>query len=183
MTHDSKLESRVIRAFVQGEHAAFRKIFDKYYLVVYRAAFAIVLNRADTDDIVQETFMQAFRKCSKFEVSKSLGGWLRTIAFRKAIDLTRRKSLRRARPLEDVDHFISDDPKIVPEPSKKLIRSLEALPTEPRLMLIMFEVHGMSGQEIAGLLDCSLEKVKTALHRARKKLRDLYLKAAPEERP
>src|SRR5579871_2054143 len=91
---------RVKRA-LQGDGRAFEEIYTEYRPAVFKVAYGVTGNVEDALDVTQETFLKAHRSLELFEGRASVLTWLCQIAIHRAIDLGRRKKVRRAVELED----------------------------------------------------------------------------------
>jgi RNA polymerase sigma-70 factor (ECF subfamily) len=153
-------------------------------------------NRADAEDLVQETFLQAFRKWDQFEGRSSPSSWLFTIAARVC---QRRHRLRSGEPMriESLDELLpSGELKVAQVPSLEetafdgrlrqelagiVDRALEALPLDFRLPLVLKEIADLSLSEVAEVLGVKEATVKTRLYRARLALRKELIAKLPRE--
>jgi RNA polymerase sigma-70 factor (ECF subfamily) len=137
----------------------------------------------DADDLVQETFLQAYRKWDQFEGRSKPMTWLYTIAARRCIRMRRRKSgePERMASLEELAPF-ADGPMAAPDdgPLSEQIRqegvglvqnAIVDLPEDFRVPLVLKDVAGLSIADIAGILEVPAATVKTRVHRARLKIR------------
>lgn len=170
----------VARAAAGGDRDAFRALVEATSAVVYRVALRSLGEPADADDVVQETYVRAWRSLDRLRDPAAVVGWLCRIAANVAADLHRSRGRRRTWSLdassEDgaalVERLSSDDP----DPEKQvgdaqLARAALALVGElsekHRMVLLLREVDGMSYAEIAGALGLSVGTVESRLHRAR----------------
>jgi RNA polymerase sigma-70 factor (ECF subfamily) len=96
----SEDEDRVRRALT-GDARAFEELYTKYRPAVFKVAYGVTGNVEDALDVTQETFLKAHRSLELFEGRASVLTWLCQIAIHRAIDLERRKKVRRAVGLED----------------------------------------------------------------------------------
>jgi RNA polymerase sigma-70 factor (ECF subfamily) len=153
-------------------------------------------NRADAEDLVQETFLQAFRKWDQFEGRSTPSSWLFTIAARVC---RRRHRLRSGEParVESLDELLpSGELKVAQVPSfeetafdgrlrQELVavvdRALEALPLDFRLPLVLKEIAELSLSEIAEVLGVKEATIKTRLFRGRLALRKELIAKLPRE--
>ncbi len=153
-------------------------------------------NRADAEDLVQETFLQAFRKWDQFEGRSSPSSWLYTIAARVCQRRHRRRAGEPAR-MESLDELLpSGELKVAQVPSLEdsafdarlrqelgsiVDRSLRALPLDFRIPLVLKEIADLSVREIAEVLGVKVATVKTRLHRARLALRKELVATLPRQ--
>src|SRR5919204_497528 len=99
----------------QGDGEAFRALVDRHSRSVFRLAFRMTGNEQDAEDVVQESFLRAYRQLSRFESRANFGTWLYRITANCAVDLMRSRQARhdqsRAEPLDDaVDTTMSQLP-------------------------------------------------------------------------
>lgn len=129
-------------------------------------------------DLCQETFLRAWRHFEKIRHYDKPGAWLMRVATNLALQYLRRRSapVGAARTLDE-----SFDPGVSDPGARFAMRDLVRetlleLPDKPRAMLILREVYGLSGDEVATTLGMSREAVKVALWRARAQFRAAYLR-------
>jgi RNA polymerase sigma-70 factor (ECF subfamily) len=153
---------------------------------IYRLALRLMRDQSEAEDVVQETFLSAFRGIDRFDGRSGLGTWLYRIAFNAAM-----MRLRRRRPdvvpVEGTDEQEGDLP--VPEalvdwcllPEQELVnaearaemeRAIGELPAKLRAVFVLRELEELSTSETAEALGLSEQAVKTRLHRARLLLRE-----------
>jgi RNA polymerase sigma-70 factor (ECF subfamily) len=139
----------------------------------------------DVDDAVQEVFLVAHRRLTDFAVEARVKTWLFRTTAAIVRNHRRRRGWRRLfrRDIDDVE-LISDRPTPLEalEQSRALAatyRLLERLPEKHRTVLILFEVEGRSGDEIAELMGVKLATVWVWLHRARGRFLQLQAEATP----
>ena len=151
-------------------------------------------NREEAEDIVQETFMQAYRKWAQFEGRSSAATWLYTIAWRTCQNFHRRRAGEPDR-LESLDELLplgeprmavvpdeADGPLVLAlraEGRRGIEAAIAALPIEFRMPLILKEIVGFSLAEIADILELKEATVKTRVHRARLRIRKALETALP----
>jgi len=153
---------------------------------IYRLALRLMRDRAEAEDVVQETFLSAFKGIDRFDGRSGLSTWLYRIAFNAAMMRLRRKRPDVV-PVEGVDEQEGDLP--VPEalidwcllPEQELVnaearaemeRAIDELPPKLRVVFVMRELEELSTSETAEALGLSEQAVKTRLHRARLLLRE-----------
>lgn len=177
-------ERELIRRVVRGDAEAFNRIVADYQKSVYRTALAIMRNDTDADTITQETFVQAWRKISRFEGRSSLETWLTRIAVNKARDELRRRhrfASKSSRPDGDASQLESlrdERPNaerrlLSREISNVIEEALVLLPPKQRTIFALrhFEQRGLD--EIATILGIEPSTTRVHLHRATRKIREI----------
>ena len=181
------------RGFAAGEPAAVRVLTQRNNQRLFRAAWSILGDRSEAEDIVQSSFLKAFAAASSFEGRSSLTTWLTRIAINEA--LARRRAISRRRASLDESSVVVLDAyrdkmmrgsttSLLPDGSlaqQQIRRMLESaisgLPEEFRTVFVLREVEGMSVAEVAESLEVPAATVKTRDFRAR---RLLQRQLAPE---
>lgn len=158
-------------------------LYEMFYQKVYRTAYFITRNRDAAEDIVQETFIKAFRHLDRVEDVEKTGAWLATIATRTAIDAYR-KSDKVA--LQTYREEIASASSVGTAPSaedealdrwmqEELWDEVEAaLDCVSNSILLLKYIYGLKDQEIADRLEMSVGTVKSRVHRAKQKLRSRF---------
>ena len=186
-----------LAALQAGDRAEFARFVDAYSGQVYRLALKMLQNPQDAEDILQETFIKAYKALPKFEGRSSLSTWLYRIATNEALMFLRKK-----RPVQvSVDQPIENDegderPRQIIDwcclPENELMstegranldHSVEKLPDSLRAVFLLRDIEGLSTRETAEVLDISESAVKTRLSRARFRLRELLSAYYAERMP
>ncbi len=176
----------LVRQAQAGSKAAFGKLVDRYYEMVYAVAYGILNHHEEARDAAQEALLKAFREIERFQGQSKFKTWLYRITVNAAID-----QIRRRRPVEPIEmgggegeeeprgHVVSDR---APGPREqasraelgRLIReALEHLSPEHRAVLILREWEGLSYEEIAETLGIEMGTVMSRLFYAKKKLGEI----------
>jgi len=152
----------------------FEALVDEFYQDVYRYAYWICKNQPLAEDLVQETFLRAWRSLDSLQNDKAAKAWLFTILRRENARLYERYQPELV-DLEDQSLPESgiDEPDQVME-RELLHLAINKLDSEYREPLLLQVVGGFSGKEIADILDLNSNTVMTRLFRARSKLKDYF---------
>jgi RNA polymerase sigma-70 factor (ECF subfamily) len=164
-----------------GKVDAYGKIVGRYHGRLYNFIYRFVGDRETAEDIVQETFLRAFRKRDEYRAIANFSTWLFTIAGNLAkSELRRRKRWRMisAERDEETDTGMelpdeSARPDKVAESSiadVQIQNAINSLPNNYRQVILLRDVEGMSYQEISEIVDCPVGTVKSRVNRARLKL-------------
>lgn len=175
-----------------GEAAAFEMLMRRYNQRVFRSARSVLRDEAEAEDVVQETFVRAFRHLENFEERSSVGTWLSRIAVNEALARWRRS--QRFGSLESETHqkkggsysVESSQPGPEDQASSRELRSvltaaIDSLSQELRTVFVLREIEGLSTLETSEILQISSEAVRVRFHRARLALRRAVEKQVGKE--
>lgn len=167
------LDDDVIGRFREGDPTAIREIYGQYGRLLFTVARRIVGTSALADEVVQESFVKAWRAASDFEATRDLAPWLVTITRRTAIDVVRREKAARREPLGD-DHAASLgqlDPDLEHSDDVWAVRhAVDQLPDEERDVVRLQHLDGCSHDEVAERLGIPVGTVKSRSFRAHRRL-------------
>ncbi len=148
---------------------------------LFRVALRVVRNRAHAEDLVQETYLQAWRCFDRFEPGTNLRAWLYKIMFNTHHSQRRRLRLQLVPFEETIAETIAYDP---PAPQhltdKEVLAEMEKLPRDYQIPVVLADVEGLSYKELAEALNIPIGTVMSRLHRGRKLLRMGLAKFAHE---
>lgn len=169
----------LVQRMANGDERALGELYDRHGRLMYTLAYAIVGERADAEEVVADTFNQAWRAAMAFDLQRgTVGSWLTTIARTRALDLVRARG-RRSRALERAAAFVDNGPleaadKDVEraEARDRVTRVLASLPAAQRRAIEMAYFGGLSQSEIATQLGEPLGTIKTRIRDGMAKLRE-----------
>jgi len=170
---------RIVQRMAGGDSVALGEFYDRWSDAVYAAAFAIVRVAEDAEEVVEDTFWQAWNQASRFEVSRGqVRAWLLTIARSRAMD--RRKSVSRRRedelesaPAELLVNAARADERVMAAETKTMVaNALSDLPQLQREVVEMAYLGGLSQSEIADCTGLAIGTIKTRIRLAMVKLRE-----------
>jgi RNA polymerase sigma-70 factor (ECF subfamily) len=177
-------EAEAIRCAQAGDSAAFDFLYHLHSRRVYALCLRMVNNPADAEDLMQEAFLQLFRKIGTFRGESAFSTWLHRMTVNVVLMRLRKKSL----PTDSLEETLDPDaenssPKRdVGAPDLRLSgavdrvnleRSIEQLPPGYRTVFVLHDVQGYEHNEIANIMGCSVGNSKSQLHKARTRLREL----------
>ena len=165
----------------QGDSEAFRALVERHSRSVFRLAYRMTGNEQDAEDVVQESFLRAYRQLERFESRANFGTWLYRIVSNCSVDLMRAKQARhdmtRSDSLEEAAHLPSSDS---PDPERlaesgeiqrRVAEALTALSPLERAAFTLRHYEGRSIEEICKTLGLGTSAAKHSVFRAVKKLR------------
>jgi RNA polymerase sigma-70 factor (ECF subfamily) len=176
----SKLsDGDLLRALARGDQTALAGIYDRYRLILFGLVMRILHDRAEAEDVLQETFLQVWRRAGDFDEARGRAfTWLVTIARSRALDRLR-SSASRSRVADEAAQMPHDE---VGDAAEDAVRSEEGtvvrqalaeLPSEQRQALLLAYFEGLTQTEIAKRLGDPLGTVKTRMRSGTIKLREL----------
>lgn len=169
-------ETELVRRMIAGDRDAFDEIMTLYQPQALRAAYLISGNYADSEDIVQETFVACFLNRRQIRQPEAFKGWFYKTLSRNAWKICKGK--KREQPVEEL--YPEDLPEpglllehvILREEEKTLAAEIEALPIKQRTVIVLFYYNNMSVKEIAKACGCLEGTVKSRLFNAKVRLRE-----------
>ena len=163
-----------------GDREAFDELMRHFYPGLLRAAYLIAGNRADSEDIVQETFTACWINRMRIRDPEHIGKWLYRTMTREAWRVGRRN--RREQPVEEVlSEDTSENGSVLDDVvnasgRQELFAAIAALPVKQRTVLGLYYYNGMSTREIAAGAGCLEGTVKSRVFTARKNLKTALTK-------
>ncbi|HTA68179.1 MAG TPA: sigma-70 family RNA polymerase sigma factor [Bryobacteraceae bacterium] len=166
-----------------GDSDAFRLLVEQHSRAVFRLAFRMTGNEQDAEDVVQETFLRAYRQLGKYEARSSFSTWLYRIASNYSLDLIRmrkRHEDKRERGKADERDILQTLPVNTPGPDRILYSSqvqervneaLNELSAQERTAFVLRHFEGLSIDEIGETLGTGTNATKHSIFRAVQKLR------------
>jgi len=171
------MEREMIAGIRGGREAAMTQLYDRYSAIVYSVALRVLGDTGAAEDVVQEIFMQLWRKPESFDASRgSLGAWLAVIARHRAID-----ALRKRKPETHIaEVVIALDIDLEEEAGRKIaiekVRgALAGMPPEQRKAVELAFFEGLTHSEVAAKTGEPLGTVKTRIRSALMTLRKMMV--------
>jgi RNA polymerase sigma-70 factor (ECF subfamily) len=169
----------------EGDSDAFQALVDRHSRAVYRLAHRMTGNPQDAEDVVQETFLKAYRQLGRFESRANFSTWLHRIAVNCSIDLIR------GRKHQEAGHDASDlealdgahgghDQRVDPSPERLMLstevqekvgRAMDGLTHMERAAFVLRHFEGQSIEEISRALNLKANAAKHSIFRAVRKMR------------
>jgi len=171
----TRTDEELVAQSIRGDTESFNQLILRWERPIYALAYRVLGREEEARDIVQETFLRAFRSISKFRGQAKFSSWIYRIALNLCRDWIRRE--RRApilptpegvdivelaadrEPAESIEDLVARH-----DMSRAVAEAMARLPEEQRTAIILKEYHGMTFQEIADLQGCPLSTVKTRLY-------------------
>jgi len=167
-------ERRLLTRVAAGDREAFRELYIAYHRRLARFLTRVTRHYEIAEEVINDTLWVVWRKAGDFRGDSRVSTWIMGIAYRRALKTLRSRShaLLDAVPIEN-EMLPAPDELGAAETSEWILLGMRRLPTEQRLALEFAYGYGHSCEEIAQIMDCPVNTVKTRLFHARAKLRAL----------
>jgi len=184
----------LIKKIKAGDSHAFKELFENYKTLVINICYRLTGNKEEAEDLTQDVFLKVYKSAKSFKHHSKLSTWIYRIAVNLSLNhLRKKRQLRWLSPdntskqaneetLTTLPAPSGDQPDVFLEQKEKEIiiwKMINLLPENQRVALILQRYEGMSCQEIADILECSVGSVQARMHRAKENLQEklfLYFK-------
>ena len=172
-------DAAAVAKAMAGDEDAFRVLVERHSRSVYRLAYRMTGSPADAEDVVQDTFVRAYRQLARFESRSNFGTWLYRIGFNCPIDHLRSRPHRESGKAPEVLDRLApraggpstEDLVFAGQISDRVQVALNGLSEQERAAFLMRHYHGCSIEEICSALDLRTNAAKHSIFRAVKKMR------------
>ena len=174
-----KSEELLIREALAGDGQAYGELVDRFQARLYNSMLQVTGAHEEAEDVVQDSFVQAYLKLDTFHGNSKFFTWLYRIAFNNALSRQRRKrsdiSIEQSREMtggDPEDRLESPEEPLMREERVSLVhQALEMLTEEHRGILVLREMDELPYEEIASILEINIGTVRSRLSRARGQLK------------
>lgn len=174
---DDRTDEELVRLLLAGQRDVFADIYLRYYLRAFRLAYAMTGNRESAEDLTQEIFMRAYQKIDLFKGESGFSTWFYRLAVNSSLNYRRRERNRASEEVSDIESLAAPGPakqmesKIYQKQIQSQVqRALLSLKPKWRVIVILKDIEGLSYEEIAERVNCSMGTIASRLNRARKLL-------------
>lgn len=171
------MENLYLQKVLEGDISKFSYFIEKYKDMAFSIAFRIINNREDAEEIVQDSFLRAFKSLKKFRFDSKFSTWFYRIVVNNSLSkLKREKKDTLNIDIDKVSDSIIENVEsvykgLIQADQQKFINyALNELCIEDRLLLTLYYLNENSIEEIAEITNISQETLKMKIHRARKKM-------------
>ena len=158
----------------EGNQRAQLEIYKMYYKAMYNTSLRILNRPADAEDIIQDSFLDAFQHLHEYRGTSNFGAWLKRIVVNNSLDSLKKNSGLTF--VEEYDHEIpqeeSSEEDVAPK-IEEIRHAAEELPSDMRVVLTLYLFEGYDHEEIAEVLNISNNTSRIRYHRAKKKLLEI----------
>jgi RNA polymerase sigma-70 factor (ECF subfamily) len=182
-------DSALLDLAAAGDLEAFAALFRRYQQVVYRFARAMTGSDDAADDITQEVFVALLTKAGRYDPARAAFG---TYLYGMVRNLSRARLRRDSRRLSLESFVLGNDDTLFDDPASRIEndetmaamrRALGRLPSRYRELIVLCDLHGLSYQEAAAVVDASVGAVRSRLHRGRQLLKLKFVSASRSASP
>jgi len=172
----------LIKQCKKGQQKAQMQIYKLYYKAMYNTSLRILNSKNDAEDVMQDSFLDAFQKLDQYQEDGSFGGWLKKIVINNSLDLLKkRKSLANVHESWEIIENDSNPDIDFNIRLKDIKKALERIKDEYRIILSLYLFEGYDHEEISEILNISYNLSRTRYSRAKKKLTEI-IKSLQQER-
>lgn len=171
-------ENDLILACRNGERRAQMALYKQYYAAMYNSAFRILKDQGLAEDVMQESFLSAFKNLDNFRGEVTFGAWLKRIVVNNSIYQYRKKqkrnevSLNTDREQEDYENPFQSEETEVMQQARIILKVMEDLPDTYNMLLNLHLVEGYDYEEICEITGLSYANCRTTISRAKSQLRE-----------
>ena len=181
---EREIDQKLVEKAQKGDKQAFGILVEKYHKKLYRLLSRMVRDQSEIEDIVQDSFIKAYRAINNFRGDSAFYTWLYRIGVNTAknhlMALGRRPKAMNDVELEDIENFDdAGDLRTYETPESVMMTkeiaatvndTIENLPEELRSAITLREMDGLSYEEIAEIMDCPIGTVRSRIFRARESI-------------
>lgn len=171
-TYSHNTHKELVDACAKGDRKSQMKIYDLYYKAMYNTSLRIVNDTLVAEDIMQDSFLDAFNKLNTFEWRSSFGSWLKRIVVNKSLDSIRKRIdiVPISDELEELHEEDNLDQENIECKIEEVKLALKMLSESNKIILILHLFEGYDHQEISQILNMSYSNVRVKYMRAKNNL-------------
>ena len=160
-----------------GDTPAYKELYDRYSKAMFNTCLRLLNNVVEAEDILQDSFIEAFRNIHSFEYRTSFGGWLKQICVNRSINQLKKRKINWV-DIEKIAGYDSMEEAGVDENEIRLKvelvkKAIMALPDGYRTVLTLYLLEGYDHEEIAGILNLAESTTRSQYIRGKQKLLQL----------
>lgn len=154
-----------------GDRNSQYRLYELYVDAMYNISMRMLGIKEDAEDVVQDSFVEAFRRLDSFRYESTFGSWLKRIVINKSINYSKLKKVPLT-PLEKHTYYITEEVEEKPKTMdiQKIKKGISILPSGYRQIISLYLIEGYDHVEIGDILGISTSTSKSQYHRAKKKL-------------
>ncbi len=171
---DNNRDIALMEKVKNGDEGAFEELVTMHYQSVYKLAYRFLSDSPEAEDITQEVFFRVYRASKTYSPKAKFSTWLYTITKNLCFNELRKKRSVNIFSIED--EMLPELPSMEDSPvskledaevKKRVLDAVRALPANLRIAILLLKYHGLSYEEVAEVLGCTVNAVKLRVHRAK----------------
>ena len=167
------IHQEIIDLCRNGDSNAQFQLYKLYYKPMYNVSLRIVNNETDAEDIMQESFLKAFKKIDTYKGEVSFGAWLKKIVINRSLDYLKKRKVKFEEISQKTTEVADYQMEIKDVDLNTIKNAIQDLPDGYRLVLSLYLIEGYDHEEISQILGISNSNSRTQYLRAKNKLREL----------
>ncbi len=183
MSHEREHTDDLIQLCLEGKQSAQMEIYNRYYKAMYNTSLRIVKHSAEAEDVMQESFLNAFTKLHTFKGEVTFGSWLKRIVINNSIYHYRKQRKKNEVALDDIMYKVEDNDGIASDhvftelKAQKVMETMKRLKDNYRISLTLHLIEGYDYEEISTIMNISYANCRTTISRAKESLRNKMINA------
>jgi len=183
LSHKSEHIDALLQLCLKGNQSAQLEIYNRYYKAMYNISLRIVKDSAEAEDIMQESFLNAFTKLQSFKGEVTFGAWLKRIVINNSIYHYKKQQKKNEVALDDIMYKVEDNDGVASDhaftelKAQKVMEAMKRLKDNYRISLTLHLIEGYDYEEISSIMNISYANCRTTISRAKESLRQKLLKA------
>jgi RNA polymerase sigma-70 factor (ECF subfamily) len=173
----------LLQLCLDGNQSAQMEIYNRYYKAMFNTAVRIVKDSAEAEDVMQESFLNAFTKLHTFKGDVTFGAWLKRIVINKSIYYYRKKQKMNQVGLDEILYKVEDNDGIdvdhgsTERMAQKVLETMNQLKDNYRISLTLHLIEGYDYEEVSSIMNISYANCRTTISRAKESLRKKMINA------
>ena len=174
---DVHIHDTLIEECRSGSRKAQFRLYELYSKAMFNAAYRIVNNRAEAEDMLQEAFTDCFRSLGSYRSESTFGAWLKTIVINKCINRLRKREaeLVYVDDYQSVERPGEEEEEVTWPDTSVIAKAAEKLPDGYRIVFSLYLLEGYDHAEISQIMNISESTSKTQYLRAKNKLKKILI--------
>ncbi len=167
----------LLQLCLEGKQSAQVEIYNRYYKAMFNTAYRIVKDSAEAEDVMQESFLNAFTKLHTFKGDVTFGAWLKRIVINKSIYYYRKQQKKNEVGLDEILYKVEDNDGIAEDHgstermAQKVLETMKQLKDNYRISLTLHLIEGYDYEEVSSIMGISYANCRTTISRAKESLR------------
>lgn len=177
MSHVTLNIEQLLQLCKAGNQSAQLEVYNRYYKAMYNTALRIVKDTFEAEDIMQESFLNAFTKLHTYRGEVAFGAWLKRIVINRSINYYKKHQKNKTVSIDEVEYKVKGNQGVVLDneatniKAQKVLGAMKLLKDNYRISLTLHLIEGYDYEEISAIMDVSYANCRTMISRAKESLR------------